>query len=450
MDIQCTLYMYTPVHASLWDPPPPPPPLSYSGKAAEQFIAEKIEQAPKQATRENTLKLPRIPKKGDKGSILIQRLNQTTSSGHNDHSSDRTPPPPGRDHLPSQALTVSNHIPFSPQIVEVNVPLSESEETGSIHGNSAHLMEGGIGSEPSSPGSDSGLRIDLGGTDLDLGKKDRSRVRMAPSATKSMLKGGTRKPNLVPHPGEPYYDSSYSLIGGTEAASLTPTAFRPLRGRPGETLSALATTLAERRAAELREQAPGYDLGLGLEEERTGFSTMYPPEKRAIAVVDPDEKRTPRRKQRRGMDTSPSKKSRRLQEASRNNNDVAAAELNVAPSYMDTSPSANGLISSLPSGSTSLTGSSGDPSYLVGMQEMDDQPLEVGEGLLADTIRCVDRTFQTRLDTLAGSRDDLGYQYFSEKVRMYVHVCMGCSDCTCILYVYLCMQSCALSHVPVS
>ena len=397
--------------------PPSIPPCIYSpGKAPEQFIAEKIEEAPKVPTRENTLKLPRIPKKSEKGPVAVQKLNQPSSS-QNGATKDRTPPPSsssGHDHHTPQALNVSNHIPFAPQIVEVNPPLSESEETGSIHGNSVHFMEG-VDSEPSSPGSDSGLRIDLAGSELE----GKGRVRMAPPANRSMLRAGAKKPNRISLPGEPYYDSSYSLIGGSESMALTPTAFRPLRRPPGETLSALATSLAVRRAAELRDHGPGADPYAYQEEEKTGFSTIYPPEKRAIAVVDPDEKRTPRKGvrqiKRRGADNSPSKKSRRLADKA---NDIAAMDINMN-SYMDASPSTNGLIPGLPSGSTSLTGSSGESSLVTGLQDTDEPPLELGEGLMADTVRCVERSFQTRLDSLANcGSDDLGYKYFSEKVMI--------------------------------
>lgn len=38
-----------------------------------------------------------------------------------------------------------------------------------------------------------------------------------------------------------------------------------------------------------------------------------------------------------------------------------------------------------------------------------------GTGLLAETMRKVDRSFRAKL--LAGSAEDLGYQYFVEKVR---------------------------------
>lgn len=39
-----------------------------------------------------------------------------------------------------------------------------------------------------------------------------------------------------------------------------------------------------------------------------------------------------------------------------------------------------------------------------------------GTGLLAETMRKVDRSFRARL--VAGPSDDLGYQYFVEKVKL--------------------------------
>ena len=43
-----------------------------------------------------------------------------------------------------------------------------------------------------------------------------------------------------------------------------------------------------------------------------------------------------------------------------------------------------------------------------------------GGGLLSETIKKVDRAFKSRLTQLSGPGDDLGYQYFVEKV--YAHV----------------------------
>ena len=43
-----------------------------------------------------------------------------------------------------------------------------------------------------------------------------------------------------------------------------------------------------------------------------------------------------------------------------------------------------------------------------------------GTGLLADTMKKVDRSFRARL--VAGSSEDLGYQYFVEKVSEQCHM----------------------------
>lgn len=96
--------------------------------------------------------------------------------------------------------------------------------------------------------------------------------------------------------------------------SVTPTAFRQSRGRPGDVLSAITLSLAERRAAEMRGQQDVTSTPLSRPDftERnvdTLFSPAYPPDKVAIAVVDPDQKR---RKRKTGfVGVSPVKKSKR-------------------------------------------------------------------------------------------------------------------------------------------
>ncbi len=49
--------------------------------------------------------------------------------------------------------------------------------------------------------------------------------------------------------------------------------------------------------------------------------------------------------------------------------------------------------------------------------EEEDSSFSEGSGLLAETIRKVDRSFRARLSQMAGGTEDMGYQYFSEKVR---------------------------------
>ena len=62
------------------------------------------------------------------------------------------------------------------------------------------------------------------------------------------------------------------------------------------------------------------------------------------------------------------------------------------------------------------------------------EDLVEGSGLLADTIRQVDRTFKARMDLLTRQPGDLGFKYFTEKVRsVCVCVCVCVSVCVCVL-----------------
>ena len=110
-------------------------------------------------------------------------------------------------------------------------------------------------------------------------------------------------------PPEPLSDQYIDSIGN----SMTPTSFRQSRGRPGDMLSAITHSLAERKAAEMRGQhnitstpvsRPG---GFAERNVDTPFSSAYPPDKVAIAVVDPDQKR----RKRKLVGVSPVKKSKR-------------------------------------------------------------------------------------------------------------------------------------------
>lgn len=54
-----------------------------------------------------------------------------------------------------------------------------------------------------------------------------------------------------------------------------------------------------------------------------------------------------------------------------------------------------------------------------------------GTGLLAETMRKVDRSFRAKL--VGGPSDDLGYQYFVEKVSICVVIFDNyCCHCCCI------------------
>ena len=59
--------------------------------------------------------------------------------------------------------------------------------------------------------------------------------------------------------------------------------------------------------------------------------------------------------------------------------------------------------------------SGGSPALAMGREGGEGGEGVEGTGLLAETMRKVDRSFRAKL--LAGSAEDLGYQYFVEKVR---------------------------------
>ena len=71
-----------------------------------------------------------------------------------------------------------------------------------------------------------------------------------------------------------------------------------------------------------------------------------------------------------------------------------------------------------------------------GEGEGQEEDLVEGSGLLADTIRQVDRTFKARMDLLTGQPGDLGFKYFTEKVRS-VCVCVCVCVCSFIITVAL-------------
>lgn len=122
-----------------------------------------------------TPKFSRIPKKISMEKNPATTVQSTQSQPHQPISNGYMSESIQRSRemaLPS-GLTASNHIPSSPQIVEIKIQgmYSESEDSGSIHGNSAQLLVGPDSqSEPSSPGSDLGLQIDMPDVDGDYGR----------------------------------------------------------------------------------------------------------------------------------------------------------------------------------------------------------------------------------------------------------------------------------------
>ena len=258
-----------------------------------------------------------------------------------------------------QTLPVSNYVPFSPQLVEVSVNLSETED-GSMHGNSATLMQSSESvavSEPSSPGSEPELQIDLGepgGTEQQWrAQRERhspGKVRVTPPAKSSML-GGLSRNTMVLNMNSSRQSVASPVVSSTQGSGSSPVLWTPnfkrgLRGRkPGEALSALATSLAERkRVAELGSQTPvlttptsalgegGYGNGsyqesMEVEEDsdevkatqlNSQFSSVYLDRaKTAIAVVDLDTKGKGLRKRKKIAVEQTPKKVPRIQNTSK-------------------------------------------------------------------------------------------------------------------------------------
>ena len=380
-----------------------------SGKTAEQFITEKIEEAPKQPSIKDLTKLPRIPKKeksekiGGRSVSVAPPVIPPVSDQNGFHNDDKETRK--REISVPPSFTVSNHIPCSPQIVMVNPSFSESEDS-TIHGNTASFPHShDPHSNPSSPGSDVGLRIDIAGTELDQARKNEKRI--APSSNRTMLKGNNKKSrNTV---NESYYDAQYGTT--MDVQMITPTAYRQSQSRPGEVLSLITHNLAERRAQELRDQIPSSGTSTpggsqdGDMSMENAFSTIYQSDKLAIAVVDPDAKRQPKRK--KDFKTSPTKKSKRLMNKTNDRDTPPPSSI-----YESNTSLVTGYESFESNGFITGNGQMSQSSYSI--EEL--PPLQVGEGLLGDTMRTVNNSFTTRLDGLMGRNDDMGYQYFSEKV----------------------------------
>ena len=378
-----------------------------SGKSAEKFISEKIEEAPKQQRIPTMSSLPPIPKK-----VQVKPPGRSQISGP-------PPPPPQPMTTPvyngykeeqetrKNDFSISNHIPCSPQIVMVNPSFSDEDST--IHGNSASFPHSndtsGSHSNPSSPGSDVGLRIDLEGSDLEQKRGDKC---LAPNANHKILNRKKTKNN----PSEGYYDATLGT-SSMDVRMITPTAYRQPSNRPGQVLSLITDNLAEKRALELKGRglSSGATItsGGGIQEEDVmmvdGFSSVYARDKLAIAVVDLDAKRIRDPKRKKRNEWSPVKRSKRIKNID-----------NATPPPSNHYDTHNYLITGSDSFETNgfVPGTSSQV-YSEMIEEV--PPLQLGEGLLADTIRNVDTSYGARLDGLIGRRDDMGYQYFSEKVN---------------------------------
>ena len=227
------------------------------------------------------------------------------------------------NHQRHHQLHISNYIPFSPQLVEVIPSMSETDD-GSVHGNAATLMQEDSppGSDPSSPGSEGDLQIDLS-----AGKK-RERVsplkavRTVPPENKSIM-GFRRKThnslqsvldnvemNSHPSPAPPLPTSVMAVPGGRVGA------VGPGKGKK-RGLEGVVRTLSKRLAMSSEDVEGEGDEG---EEAHPLFSSSYYEQgKTAIAEIDPEPKRPVRKVKKPGdreRESEPSpKKMARVQNA---------------------------------------------------------------------------------------------------------------------------------------
>ena len=557
-------------------------------------------------------KVPKPSKEGKPLSMKPKDEKQQSSNGDSNGAMSEFDFPDSNDglqeSLSSNQISVSNHIPCPPQLVVVS-----SHDDG---GNMAALFQGNDSiSEPSSPGSEPELQIDLGPSERRGGGGGDKSIRVAPSASRSLL--GTIKRTVATPIGldfAPEVTRTTTPTGGFLASTSssssspylhTPTRFKRTKGRPGEALSDIATSLAVRRVAQLGcgqpvliPSTPNQNISLtapplsaggptspslnptpnsppivssaGLVQDEPGvsprpppapptvpsgdgeqgqtslssqFSSIYPKEKTAIAVVDLDQKRVRKRK---GNDPEnpppPSKKVVRTPKGKVQPHNPSSASyltppiitmVTAVPSVIvatsestppqpqphpppqaaattllplpavevaqaggrGTSPTAPRGLGAPPKGAKRMKGMklhvpkqpvnpAGIPSSATaavatssmlapppapplaekaappaGVQqgeegEGQEEMMVEGNGLLADTIRQVDRTFKARMDLLTGQPGDLGFKYFTEKVFrklcvlcevscVFPETCACVHMCTCMcvcLYLVLCIN----------
>ena len=353
----------------------------------------------------------------------------------------------------------SNYEPFSPQVVPVKVNIDfDSEPKGDP-----------TYAPVSSPDSEPELKIDY---DYEPGvseakkekKKDARKYALSPQPHRtdkpksSSIKksshptslGLSMKKQATSVQGSGVHFSSKKITmnsGSPQKMVLTPTGFKPNKMVPGSVLSSLASQLAEKAEKKQAEMTNGFPKKTKLiqpapqkfpvvsfsedipsEESLTSaFSSLYPREKTAMVVVDPDNKRIRKRKQafispeqqpskRKAAHTSsPMKASGKSHHTPLTKNitqDIQTAGL----TFDDISAIWGGVVSE-----------GASPSVVVEPEtSSESEPEDMSEegSLLESTIGHVRRAFTTRLKSIRGkSSADMGYRYYSDKVSSGIHMC---------------------------
>ena len=368
---------------------------------------------------------------------------------------------------PHPSSTGSNYEPFSPQVVEVKVNVDPDSELKSSDPMYASM---------SSPDSEPELKIDFDYEPEPKRKKESKRpphsVSPQPHKTEKSKGNFPSKKNYPTGLGLAVNKSKGSVHGtGVHFAKKvtsndspqkmlpTPTGFKPTKGAPGTTLTSLVTHLAEKKRAEMNgfqdspkkvkqpstvllpsssaspisEDAQGEEVSASL---KSAFSSAYPPEKTAIAVVDPENKRVRKRKQvYTGTSDIPQPSKRK---PTQNNSPVRSQVVNT--SGKTTASNVSYVRSTLQVRSAGLTfddisaiwGEAGggvpsegtSPSVIIEPEtssesEPEDDTQNPEAGLLETTIQHVYQAFSTKVKSIRGkSSSDMGYRYYSEKVSL--------------------------------
>ena len=345
----------------------------------------------------------------------------------------------------------SNYEPFSPQVVPVKV---------NIDFDSAPV---------SSPDSEPELKIDI---DYEPEirkekKKDARKYALSPQPHR------TDKPKSSSVKKTSHPPTSLSLAMKKQATSaqgsgvqfsskkittsssspqkmvLTPTGFKQNNMVPGRFLSTLASQLAEKAEKKQAEMTNGYQgfpkkgrpiqtapphpvagVNEDIQSEESlssAFSRVYPREKTAMVVVDPDNKRIRKRKQ---AFVSPEQQPTKRKAAHTNSPGKAlttSGKSHHPPSTKNVSQDMQSAvltfddISAIWGGSVVSEGAS--PSVVVEPEtSSESEPEDMaqtdeGGSVLESTIGHVRRAFTTRLKSIRGkSSTDMGYRYYSDKV----------------------------------
>lgn len=363
--------------------------------------------------------------------------------------------------------TGSNYEPFSPQVVEVKVNVDPDSELRSSDPDSEPELKIDFDYEPEPKRKKEPKRPPHSVSPQQPHKTEKSKASFASKKNyPTGLDLGVKKSKGAIHGAGVHFVKKVTSSDGPQKMLPTPTGFKPTKGAPGATLTSLVTHLAEKKRAEMNgfqdspkkakqastvilppssdspisEDPQGEEVSASL---KSAFSSAYPPEKTAIAVVDPENKRVRKRKQvyTGASDIPLPSKRKPTQNNSPVRPQVASTSKNSASnmSYIRSTPQVKsaGLtfddISAIWGEAGGGEGAS--PSVVIEPEtssdsEPEDDPQIKDAGLLETTIQHVYQAFSTKVRSIRGkSSHDMGYRYYSEKVSPSMCCTQVTSEC---------------------